>query len=266
MTLFNNRSNDITDFPFQDYYSANDTEMEEISSSHNLRVYNTWMLPQMIAYFGSFTPYKNDKGLIDPRAVMSKNIGNDPWKFGLWKVVMKLKRSSLVKTQSQPGFCNYSALVPLIMSGLKKHQDIPYNSWDKEYLHLAMEESLLEAATAEVPEDIDTETLINIRDLGLLIKSGTKAGTKHNPTSAWKLTGIRHTVLGNLPTLAVTMLTQIWVAHPSLRSKYMILDPRDWDNMPDPLIDINIIGDKMFHESNKKAPKKSSVSNEIPWL
>lgn len=32
------------------------------------------------------------------------------------------------------------------------------------------------------------------------------------------------------------MLTQVWVAHPSLRNEYMVLDPVNWDQMPEPLI------------------------------
>jgi hypothetical protein len=258
MTNFVNRSNNITEFPFQDYATLNNTELESLAEQHNLRVWNSWMLPQILAYFGSLDVYRNDKGFLDPRTIAVKNMGKDPWKIGLWRVCTKLKRSSLVKTQNTAAFANYSALVPLILAGFKKHQDIPYSQWDREAVELFVDANLYSAMTCEMPE-LTTARKLELREQGLTIKSGPKAGQLGNPISSWKLQGIKSTEIGDLPALATTMLGQIWVAHPSLRSKYMILDPNDWDAMPEPLIAVtpDVVEPKKFHSSN------SGV--DLPW-
>ena len=260
MSNYTNHNNDIKDFPFQDFVSANDTEAEELATRLNLRVYNSWMLPQMVAFFGTFEAKYNDEGLIDPRAVAQHNIGKDPYRVGMWKVVHKLRRSSLVKAQSQPQYANYSALVPLIMSGMKKYQDIGYNNWSQVGLDCIMEAPLLEAAMAIVPEDMQPEDIWAIRTTGLTIKTGPKTGEKNNPLTTWKLTGTKGLHLGHLPALTQTMLAQIWVAHPSLRSKYMILNPGDWDDMPDALVDTDLSGNMQ-----QKYGKEYVDVKELPW-
>ena len=257
-----NRSNDIKDFPFQDYCGINDTEMEDVADKHNLRSFNSWMLPQMVAFFGTFKPIKRDDGLYDARMTGQYNIGKDPWKVGMYKVVNNLRRSALVKTQNTSQYAMYSALVPLILSGFKKFQNIPYSAWASEDLDILVDKNLYEAMTCAVPEDLTKKDILEARELGLLIKSGAKNGDKNNPISSWRLTGIKGTKLHGLPALASTMLAQIWVAHPSLRSSYMVLDPRDWDGMPDALIEYVVEEPKakMFH-----TPAKKAYSGDTPW-
>jgi len=101
-----------------------------------------------------------------------------------------------------------------------------------------------------------------LRDQGLKVKSGPRSGTTQNPTSAWCLRGMQGTEFAKLPKLVGTMLTQIWVAHPSLRTEYMVLNPNDWDLMPPPLVSTDI-----FKQKTVAAP--ASPSNEypdLPWL
>jgi hypothetical protein len=263
--MFRNLTSNIKDFPFSDFASLNETEATEHAEKLNVKVFNPWMLTQMVAFFGSLEATYNQEGLIDPKAFMIKNFGTDKWRIGMWKVVHKLRRSALVKSQSTAEYANYSTMVPLIMSGLKKHQDIPYSRWSKENLHLVMEPSLLEAATCVVPSDITTEHILEARETGLTVKGGPNAGKVNNPITTWRLMGIQHTSLQGLPVLTQTMLAQIWVCHPSLRSKYMILDPMDWDNIPDSIIPTDA---KMFHSSNdtktSRTTKKSEVV-DVPW-
>lgn len=260
MTTFVNRSSDIKDFPFQDYCGLNDTEMEELAERHNLRVHNSWMLPQMLAFFGSFEVSRKlgSTDRYDPKLLGKKNIGTDPWKTGIWKVATKLRRSALVKAQNNPQYAGYSALVPLVLAGLKKFQNINYAQWDRDGLEHMVDKGLYEAMTCNVPPDLTVAEILEAREIGLTVKSGTKMGTVQNPLSAWKLTGVQNTALAGLPALATTMLAQIWVAHPSLRSKYMVLDPVNWDNIPEPLITSDIAG------SNTKAVKHMVV-NDNPW-
>lgn len=245
--MYKLKSNNIKDFPFADFRELNDTEMEELAIKYGLRNLNSWMLPQIVAYFGTWKPAMIE-GLVDPIETGKQNINKDPWAIGLVKVCTKLKRSSLVKTQNIPAFATYSALVPLIMSGLKKFQNINYRSWNRKGLEYLVDQALWEAMVYEPPE-LTKEEILVIRERGLTIGSGPKTGTQHNPLSTWKLTKLSGTVLDKCPALYTTMLAQIWVAHPSLRSQYMILDPKNWDNMPDPLITTDIFSNTVLDKA-----------------
>jgi hypothetical protein len=177
------------------------------------------------------------------------NIKEDPWAVGVWKVACHLSRGKLVKAQSTPPNTRYCALVPLILSALKQSQGIKYSEWSREGIVHAMGQSLADAALSE-PPDLSVERLLEIREIGLTAKSGKTAGQTKPVLSSWTLTGIANTELGGLPKLASTMLTQIWCANPALRNNCMILDPRDWDNMPKPLISTELNNLKQLDQVN----------------
>lgn len=248
--MFKLKSNNIEDFPFEEYAKCNDSQLEDLAKSHHLSGYNSWMLPQIGAYYGGWKVTRNAAGKIDPQLTAKENIAT-PWEIGLWRVCTKLKRSSLVRSQINPEFASYSALVPIILMGLKKYKGIKYSEWDLNEETLLVDKNLREALFWE-PQELEigvaryglgSERLLELREQGLTIKSGAKAGTKYKPTSSWCLRGMRGTELERAPKLVGTMLAQIWVAHPSLRTDYMILDPVDWDWMPPPLIESDIFLD-----------------------
>lgn len=237
---------DIKAYPFQEYSSLGSGDLESLAEFQGLTTYNTWMLPQLQSLFGTFTLSKDDKGMYLPLAVLAENIGKDPYLVGIWRVVNKLKRSSLVKSQITPQFTEFSALVPLILAGIKKYQGIPYSAWSTEGLEHIVDANLHAAMVCGSHPDypsLGSDRLIELRKEGLTTKSGPKFGQVKKPTSSWCLTGVQHTEIGELPKLAQTMLTQIWVAHPQLRSPYMVLDPNDWDSMPDALISHEVLLD-----------------------
>lgn len=251
--------NDIKVFPFQDYSKLKDGELEDLAATHCLTGYNLWMLPQIQNLFGQFRVRKDDTGKYMAMAMLKDNIGNDPYMLGLWNVVTKLKRSSLVKAQANAQFSEYSALVPLILAGLKKYQNIPYSAWTAEGLEHTMDKHLYEAITCGYDNSLVPSRLVELRTQGLQTKSGPKAGEVKKATSSWCLTGVKNTEIGELPKLAQTMLTQIWVCHPSIRSPYMILDPQDWDNMPEPLLSSDVVAKKFY------TPDTTVTQGDIPW-
>lgn len=271
--MFRLRSNDIKEFPFEEYSKLNASQCEDLAKAHCITAYNSWMLPQIAAHYGSWRLVWQD-GKVDPNATARENI-QTPWHMGLWKVCTQLKRGSLVKSQINPEFASYSALVPLVLMGAKKFQGVRYSEWNIDHQTPLVDKNLREAmfwqpditSDTNVLEDhalrygLGSEQLLELQQHGLLVKSGPKAGTYLNPTSAWCLRGMRGTALEHVPKLVGTMLCQIWVAHPSIRTEYMILDPNGWDTMPEPLVTT-----KVFKQEKAPMSKTPNTELELPWL
>lgn len=268
------KSNDIKDFPFDQYAPLNESQCEDLAKTHFLTAHNSWMLPQIAAHYGNWDLVSNSNGKIDPKATAKKNI-KTPWEIGLWKVCTKLKRGSLVKSQINPEFASYSALVPLIMMGAKKYKGIMYHQWDIDSETFLVDKNLREAMfwqpddshvdfvnmiDGEIRYGLTEERLLQLRVQGLTVKSGPKKGQVQSPTSAWCLRGMQGTELAKAPKLVGTMLTQLWVAHPSLRTEYMVLDPNSWDWMPPPLISVDI-----FNSEANPISKQETYKDDLPW-
>ena len=256
---------DLSSIPFETCANIlTPVDLEAWAVEHNLKLYESWFLPQLVAYFGQMRlrvddiPYSESFGKCDPKQFWLENIKDNPRHIGMWRIATRLPRSHLVGTQIKNP--NYSGLVPLILAGFKKYRNVPYSSWSKAGVEHIIGTELFEAATAEVPE-VTREELLVIRDKGLTYKSGKQVGQVKKPTSAWSLTGIQDTVIGGLPRLTQTMLTQIWVAHPTVRTDLMILNPLDWDTMPQPLLATEVIVDV---PKNKAKPLIQKVS-DLPW-
>lgn len=258
---------DLSSIPFETCANlVEPADLEDWAVEHNLKFYESWLLPQLVAYFGQMRLRVEDAptgpggstGTIDPKQFLLNNFKDNPRNIGMWRIATKLPRGKLIATQIKNP--SYSALVPLILAGFKKFRGIPYSSWGREGLEHIMGPDLFEAATVEVP-DISREELLVIRDRGLTFKSGKQAGQAKKPTSAWSLTGVQDTVIGSLPKLTQVMLTQIWVAHPTIRNDLMILNPLDWETMPQPLLSSEIILDV---PKNKAKPLIQKVS-DLPW-
>jgi len=252
------------------------SSLESLAKRDYLSHKVNWLLPQLLAYFGSFS-LGNSKDL---RIVARTNLGTDPRKIGMWRIVTKLPRSDLITKQNKNP--EYSTLVPLFLAAFKKHQGIPYEYWDKEGVSALMEDKLYEAASYPVDPKVYSpqfrDRLLEIRNQGLEIMSGSKQGDMRDPITTWKLYRTADTELAGYPALTCTMLSQIWVAHPSLRNKYMILDPSNWDNMPEPLISDDIM-DSNTNSTNRNTNRNDSTNHinrndlgsnslqlELPWL
>lgn len=260
---------DLAYIPFEDCCDLGSEELSKWATSTHLKNYESWLLPQLISYISTWTISKDENGLISPKTFFLDNIKGNARNQGIWKILTKLPRSELVKTQLATP--QYSSLVPLILSAFKHLRAIDYSRWDRNGLEHLMSTELHEAATWDV-EEHTVESLLNIRQIGLTIKSGEKMGQVKKPTSAWCLAGVQNTEIGLYPKLTQTMLTQIWVAHPSIRSPLMILDPKDWDNMPEPLINQEILVDAPKVAKTRgpggslaKPLIKKPKTDDLPW-
>jgi hypothetical protein len=152
--------------------------------------------------------------------------------------------------------------------GQKRMQGINYESWkNSSGLEWILEPRLLSAVVldsedSEVCCGLGSERLLEIQTQGLTTKSGKTVGSKKPAKSTWSLTGIQDTEIGYLPKITQTILTQCWLAHPELRTPYMILDPNNWDSMPQPLVS-NDIFKPVVPETKKQNLRETA--NLMPW-
>lgn len=239
--------------------------VEEFIPQYKLdTILQQYQMPQIIRWItrgGALgTEVLTAEGQIDGLLALKKIFDfKSEWDRGLYWFLMLDARSAYLKTQYKGEAKTYCALVPLILYAFKLHHNIPYSKWDRDTLHWVVNEALCQAMLCAIPEGLDREELLAIRDAGLVFKEGAKKGESRNPISTYKLYGVKDSLIGNLPELAQTMLTQIWCAHPTNRTKYMVLDPENWDHIPPPLV-----GESLFKPDVLK-PNQESTKEIMPW-
>lgn len=218
-----------------------------------------WALEQMLAHISRWVLVKQgDK--IDGAATVANAVKNSEMNRGIWLLCTTRNRGVIVKSQSGVGL-PYSALVPLILAAFKKYKSIEYNQWTntKYCFDPKLQEALdVDKALWEECCNLGSQKLEEILHDGLVYKSGEKCGQLRNRMTAYKIYGNSGTVVDELPDLAKVMLLQFWIAHPQNRNKYMILDPHNWDLVPDSKVDVGLsLG------STNKAKEYYEV--ELPW-
>ena len=230
--LVRGKKRDLLAWPIAAFNTANPLILSQLADSVGLASQSSWLPDQLLHYFGQWKLVRNVAGLVDPRSTARLNLGSE-FDRGCWFLACRLPRSKLVPKQiAQPEF---SSLTPLILAGIKRYQGVAYSEWSREGLEAVMPEDLAEACVAQWPE-ISLSRLLQLRQEGLLVRSGIKEGTSKDPKSAWILYGINDSEIGLLNKLSRLMITQCWVCHPDLRHPDMITDPLDWDRHPEPLI------------------------------
>jgi len=225
------RKQDIYQLEIEHWLELGDDQFELQVEAANLHNFSTWLLPQLVAHFGRWRLHSTGQETVVKNCVSTLD-------KVLWRL-SRVRRSLLVKNQTrQP---EYGQLTPLILLGFKRSQGYSYEQFREfQDIKWLLEPPLLEAlsVTISVPQK---NRLLEIRDQGLIYRSGKNSGTRRNPETTWQLYGIQDTELGGYPKLLQTILTQCWLAHPKNRRETMILDPLDWDLMPEPLIDVDVV-------------------------
>jgi hypothetical protein len=255
----------ISELPHQDICSMTETELETWATKNLVNRAGTWLLPQMVAHFGSWRLAKTN-GSIDVVQTLKQNCEHNSQNTALWRLT-RIPRTCLIARQiAQP---EYATLTPLILAGFKRMQNIPYEAWrGLPKLEYVVEPRLLEAVA--IPKEsfpsLGSERLLAIRQQGLTTRSGKTAGQLKSPETTWSLTGITDTELGHLPKLTQSLLTQIWLAHPQHRHELMILDPLNWDHKPEPLIANNVFTPEPKEIAPLKEPLKLSTKTLLPWM
>ena len=256
------KKQEIHSIDFTGTEGLNTEGWETWAESMNLSHLHTWLLPQLVAYYGSWTLVKNGDQ-IDCLATIKHNC-SDP-KSRAFYMLSRIKRSLLVATQTKNP--EYATFTPLIMMGQKRMKGLDYESWrNSSGLQYILEPRLFDAMIL-APEDLavccnlGSDRLLEIQVQGLTTKSGKTAGSMKPAKSTWSLTGIQDTEIGHLPKLTQTIITQCWLAHPELRTPYMILDLENWDNMPKPLV-----SNEIFKPTKEQEPIRTrEVAEVLPW-
>ena len=256
------RKQTLGELPLQDIAVMTETELELWCVNNRINRFESWLLPQLVAAFGSWRLVRRDSS-IDVLQTLKLNCEHNLQNSALWRL-SRVPRQILI--QRQIALAEYATLTPLILAGFKRMQGISYESWrglDK--LAYVLEPRLFEAVTCDVP-NLGSERLLEIRTQGLMTRSGKSAGQLKSAETTWSLNGIQDTELGHLPKLTQSILAQIWLAHPVHRTNLMILDPQNWDHMPEPLIATNIFNTAVIKSPALDEVPKETAKTLLPWM
>lgn len=236
--------NKFTDLPFQELANeitegppvSREVSVQEFITKCGLKARNSWFLPQLTSYISNWTIPSAAK--IDAKDFLNINVRDKPFNLGIYYLCTHRLRGDLVEGQSTALGVPYSALVPLLLMPFKKLHNIDYNKWDRDELRRVVDPNMLEFLEFK-PLTLTNEEILDIREKGLTYKTGAKAGQAKKATSTIRLNGGKD--LPEMPWYYQVATFQIWVGHPSLRHKYMILDNQNLDNMPEPLISTEVV-------------------------
>lgn len=249
-------SNTLESLPFEQLaqdcagLSSSDYQavLDAFAKAHGLK-HKSWVYPQLVAHISKWTYSRNSSQKLSPKSLLVQNCKDNAFYRGLY--YFSMANSRYVNRQYSKESSNYCALVPIILSAFKKYHGIKYNEWDPEELVLVINPKLYEAAMYPV-ENYMEEELLKMREIGLTVKTGDNLGSLKSPVTTYGLYGLPYdgsyenakAGMGDYPQLTRMMLCQTWCAHPNNRTEYMILDPYNWDYMPDPLVSSEVVETK----------------------
>ena len=245
--------------------AGNKAIVDNFLSVYQFGDWSTTILPDIITKIGNMPTVKNENGLISGKRFIKDNFRTDADR-GLWMFLMLDSRSAYLPTQYRGTARQYSSLVPLILYAQRLLHGTLYSAWDPaEIKNFVVNDDLADAMLFRPSEDEwpTTEQLISGREQGLKVQTGKDAGKLRSALSTYKLYATTGTCYQGMPHLVQVMLSQIWVAHPENRTKYMVLDPLNWDRVPPPLIDTDVFQKPVYENLT---PTSSDTEHDLPWM
>lgn len=228
----------------------------------------SWLPHQLLAYFGTWTAHKDESSKYSALLTWDANTRQRGDYYALGSGLLATSARTNFFKDAPKGNQQYKSvinpMVPIILAGFKKYQGINYSEWNPVGLETLLDLELAKLVGVTVPE-ITHSDLLALRNTAITDKTGPRANIPNNPSTCTKLNHLSETALGHLPKLAKYMVLQTWACHPSNRNEYMILDPNNWDNIPDPLVSKDIF----FNQTVKPAvakPTQFANSTDLPWL
>lgn len=225
----------------------------------------SWFGPQMMAYFGTWKAIKVEDKYC-PEATFKHNVVDAQDYFGLGSVLLaKSKRAEFFR-DAPKGNQQYkspiNSLVPIVLAGFKRYQNIPYMEWDLTKLSAFENPDICSLVGCQMPELTSSE-ILGLRNTALTAKSGPRAGKADNPATSANLYHLTGTSIAHLPKLAKYIVLQTWCAHPQNRDKYAIVDLQNWDNVPEPLTGTDVFVQPLKTET--KPTFAFSSKTDLPW-
>lgn len=241
---------DIETVPFEEIKSSD--QVLDFFKEYSLKGAWLWFGPQILAHLGRYTLPEKINGKYDGLEFLKLNVMNSLREVGIYRILVNTSRGSIMAgSQTSAEALPYCSLVPMYMAAQKKYNNVPYSSWIN--IDKLVELKLYEAMNSpRLDPGTNNEELLDIRQAGLV---------GNNPTTAYRLVGVNNSVIKELGSYARAMVCQFWCAHPSQRHEYMILDPWNWDSMPEPLITTEVL----IPIAIKKTKAKKEDSNDLPW-
>lgn len=233
----------------------------KFAETHKLTTHTSWLMPQLTAHIANIPLAFTAEGKVDSVAY-SKQFQLDDFSKGIWALCTHPLRGDIITKQYAPEGRNYCALVPLLLMPHKKFNNINYSRWDTKGLSTIIDPNLYNAMTCGLEFNDTVAEIISVRNKGLTVMSGKTAGNIRNAQSTHKLYSIEGEYK-TMPWLAQVMYFQIWCAHPTNRTSLMVLDWKDWDNIPEA-----IVAENVFIDSEPKVTKPiftSKPTDSLGW-
>lgn len=206
---------------------------------------STTILPELMTLVGNL-PYKlNENGLISGKSLLSA-FSKDATMLGIYVFLMLDSRSCYLTQQYKGTARPFSSLVPLIPYAIRLVKGVAYTAWDPEEIRLVINNDLADAMLFDLDPKPTRDDILEGREQGLTFASGKDVGKMRNPVTSFKLFATAGTCFEKTPHLWQVMTSQIWVAHPENRSKYMVLDPLNWDKVPPPLVSVEVFAPSAY--------------------
>lgn len=202
---------------------------------------------------------RDGKGYVDCEKTIRQFMANGKLHRGIAYLYTHNTRSTFIKSQTTGAARHYCTMVPLILAvfkrfGYGKLNSIPYSMWDRKTINKVVAPVLAEAMLEDVSYlNLTRDDLVELRNI-LFGKS-----TRSNPVSTYTIYGKSSTKLADVNPLVCHMLLQTWACNPTNRNQYMVLDPEQWDLMPEalPAMESEVVRPKSIY---------NDVSGgDIPW-
>lgn len=251
-------TDELTSIPFDDlyetYYQDSKLQLKQWVDCYCLKGRLVSYLPKMLRFL--------TRGFLQQPELNEYLLNkiydfNNSWHRGLYLFLQYDHRSEWLQLQTKQPSVGFSALVPLQLLAFKQKFSIPYSSWPVTLIPKFVNPKLAKAMLCE-PNNISKDLILEMRSRGLVYRTGTKVGESRDPQATHKLYNLPLNEFSELPELAQVMLAQIWCAHPQTRHQNMILDPKNWDLVPEPLVNAEVL-------VGSEAKESKVLKEKLPW-
>lgn len=211
------------------------------------------LLPDILLMLSKEKLIYNNRKLVSSEKTF-KHLSNSQIK-ALVSFLHNEPRSALLSgtAKANTRFCT---LVPLFMSAHKEYNGVNYEDWDKTdpYIEVALGHKLW----TDIEPYIKGYGFIDVKRKRALALKDTRG--REVAKDAWP----HHTITLDNGTklkggnLARHMIFQTWMANVEHRNKYMILDPVDWDKIPEPFDEVFV--PESEPETEMKEPQRNLLA------